>query len=365
MKNKITASAILALYILSAFLPLATISRVNAQSTGGLRQQSQQLQSDIKKNEAQADRLRGEATTLKSAIAILDADIADATNQINKTSKRIDQLTRELIQTQEELKRQKELLRANMIALYKRGDASTVELIIGSDSFSQFIDEQEYLERVKTAIQDSAKKIIELEKKIKAQRDEQKEQLAQQKSARRSLDETRDKRASLLAETRGEEARYNNIVSKLEKKRREVENQLTALILSRQQRNYGVVSGGGNIIGRVGSTGFSTGPHVHFEIRNSSGQALNPYGNMGSWPVSGSITQGFGCGAPYNWYAIKCSNGTSKHTGLDIAAPHGTPIVATKPGVIIFKGWDGAYGNKVVIKHSDGTYSVYAHMSSF
>jgi septal ring factor EnvC (AmiA/AmiB activator) len=254
-----------------------------------------------------------------------------------------------------------------MAALYKRGDASTVELLVGSDSFSQFIDEQEYLERIKSGIQDAAKKVIKIKKQIKAQRDEQKELLAKQESAKESLDGMRVQKADLLAQTRGEEAEFKRIVKEMEKKRAEVDRQITALIIAAQHSgaNYGVVSGNGQVIGRVGSTGFSTGPHLHFEMRNSSGQVMNPHGSMGAWPVSGYISQDYGCVAPYSWYYTKCGNSKSLHPGLDIVAPFGAPVVATKPGVIIFKGWDGAYGNKVVIKHNDGTFSVYAHLSSF
>ena len=53
------------------------------------------------------------------------------------------------------------------------------------------------------------------------------------------------------------------------------------------------------------------------------------------------------------------------HTGQDFAAPTGTPIRAIGDGRIIFAGYDGAYGNKIVIEHPDGTVTWYAHMSSF
>lgn len=53
------------------------------------------------------------------------------------------------------------------------------------------------------------------------------------------------------------------------------------------------------------------------------------------------------------------------HTGQDFAAPWGTPVHAIGAGVIVFAGWDGPYGNKLVIRHPDGTESWYCHLSSF
>ncbi|WP_107855555.1 M23 family metallopeptidase [Neisseria weaveri] len=53
------------------------------------------------------------------------------------------------------------------------------------------------------------------------------------------------------------------------------------------------------------------------------------------------------------------------HTGIDYAAPTGTPIKASAGGIVTFTGWKGGYGNTVVLKHSNGVETLYAHMSAF
>jgi murein DD-endopeptidase MepM/ murein hydrolase activator NlpD len=70
------------------------------------------------------------------------------------------------------------------------------------------------------------------------------------------------------------------------------------------------------------------------------------------WPVSGSMTSGFG----WRWGRM--------HEGIDIAAPTGTPIAAAASGTVIYSGWLGGYGNLVVIDHGGGLSSAYAHQSS-
>jgi len=56
---------------------------------------------------------------------------------------------------------------------------------------------------------------------------------------------------------------------------------------------------------------------------------------------------------------------TSKHKGVDIAAPTGTPIYASASGRVLVArmGWNGAYGNMAILQHSNGTRTLYAHMS--
>jgi murein DD-endopeptidase MepM/ murein hydrolase activator NlpD len=58
-------------------------------------------------------------------------------------------------------------------------------------------------------------------------------------------------------------------------------------------------------------------------------------------------------------------NKVMPHTGTDFGAPTGTPIGATSPGVVSFRGPAGASGNLVKIKHEGGYESGYAHLSRF
>ncbi|MFJ3879158.1 M23 family metallopeptidase [Streptomyces sp. NPDC090077] len=52
------------------------------------------------------------------------------------------------------------------------------------------------------------------------------------------------------------------------------------------------------------------------------------------------------------------------HTGLDFAAPTGTPVKAVGSGKVISAGWSGAYGYRIVLKLDDGTEIWYCHLSS-
>ena len=61
------------------------------------------------------------------------------------------------------------------------------------------------------------------------------------------------------------------------------------------------------------------------------------------------------------------SQGLHGYNGVDLAAPAGTPILAAAAGQVIVSrdyGWNGGYGNYVVIQHDNGTQTLYAHNSS-
>ncbi|AQU66147.1 M23 family metallopeptidase [Streptomyces niveus] len=74
-------------------------------------------------------------------------------------------------------------------------------------------------------------------------------------------------------------------------------------------------------------------------------------------PVAGSsVTTGYRTGGAL-W-----SSGS--HSGVDFRATSGTSVVAVGAGTVVEAGWGGAYGNNVVIRMNDGTYTQYGHLAS-
>lgn len=64
------------------------------------------------------------------------------------------------------------------------------------------------------------------------------------------------------------------------------------------------------------------------------------------------------------WHAGGGMWSSGSHTGIDFHAASGTSVHAVGAGTVVEAGWGGAYGNNVVIKHNDGTYTQYGHMTS-
>jgi murein DD-endopeptidase MepM/ murein hydrolase activator NlpD len=75
------------------------------------------------------------------------------------------------------------------------------------------------------------------------------------------------------------------------------------------------------------------------------------------WPVKGVIYSGFGL--RHNTITRR----TEHHNGIDIPSSQGTAIRAAGGGIVIFSGWNGGYGNTVIIDHGSGITTLYAHNS--
>lgn len=109
-------------------------------------------------------------------------------------------------------------------------------------------------------------------------------------------------------------------------------------------------------------TGCTTDTCLHYDHVH-----ISVFGNAASLPATGEwvlpvppasyhLTARFGqCGG--NW--------SNCHTGLDFAAPIGTPVRSAAQGKVVFAGWNGSYGNAIKVDHGNGVVTTYSHLSSF
>lgn len=84
----------------------------------------------------------------------------------------------------------------------------------------------------------------------------------------------------------------------------------------------------------------------------SSGYVLPVHGRIGDSLIIGS--------------GGSMSRSAGGHSGLDISAPHGTPVVSAAAGVVVSVNGNAgaAYGNYIVVRHTTGIYTLYAHLSA-
>jgi len=84
-------------------------------------------------------------------------------------------------------------------------------------------------------------------------------------------------------------------------------------------------------------------------------QQAGPTDDMFVLPVEGQRTSG------YRMQLHPIDHAERPHSGMDIAAPDGTPIQAAAAGQVVFSGTQAGYGNVVVIQHKEGYATLYAH----
>ena len=234
-------------------LPLlaATSQGVGAVSLAVIQQQIAKLEKRISGHRGTLYDIRDRRDTLENRIAIYNAQIADIDAKLELTDLKIKSLEKKIIIKGRELDEQKALLAENLRSLYKSGELSTLEILASSDSYSDYINQQEYLERIKVGIQESADKVEALKEELEDQRDQQKILRNEQANQRREVAAQKAEKDALLAQTAGEESRYQSIVSRDKKSLEAAYSELNAELARR------AISSGNTYFG-TGSYPFAT-----------------------------------------------------------------------------------------------------------
>jgi len=76
------------------------------------------------------------------------------------------------------------------------------------------------------------------------------------------------------------------------------------------------------------------------------------------WPTEGILTSPFG-----ERGHVMGGGGARFHAGIDLSVPTGTPVYAAQEGIVMFAGYNGAYGKAVKLDHLNGFSTLYAHNS--
>lgn len=202
------------------------------------------LKAQINQNQAAANQKRNEADTLQNKLDTINAQINAAQATLNLTKAQITKTNQDIEDQNRELNRQRDILKENLRIVYKQGEVTPLEIIASSKNLSDFIAQQEYFSAIKNRIEENLEKIDKIKKELDNKKAELTSLSAQQQGQVDSIATQQSEQASILAQTKGDEARYQQIVSDTKKQLTAAQAAQAASIAAASSNNsYGGTGG--------------------------------------------------------------------------------------------------------------------------
>lgn len=308
-------------------------------------EQIRAIQQEVDSFNSEASRLRAQGDTLQNALNGLTAEKNAIQAEINLNQAKYDQLVEQITANEKKLADQQKVMASAIADLSAESDTSPIEVLAGSRSIGDYIDQQEYQSSIRDQLDTSIKQI----KTIKAQLTEQKKQVEQilndQKSRRDAVAAKEAEQAQLVAQTRGEEAAYQSLIGQ---KNGEIEN------LRSQQRAANAALGGHVVAGDPNMGGYPN------NLRGPKDTMVDPWGMYNRECVSYTAwkvyqTKGY---MPY-WGGRGNANEWPASARADGIATGSTPRAGS-----VAISMSGAYGHAMWVEQVSGN-QIYVSQMNF
>jgi len=276
----------------------------------GLLTQVNTLQQDESVARQELTVLELENQKIQEDIKILDANIKDEQIKINELSDK---------------------MKGILLDMYKYGESETMRTMFASRSVFEAVEMAHLLKLVTKRDEEILSQLQDRVQNLDLSRQTMDEQQVRLKEQTEAVQLQRDRYKQSIQDT-------NSFIKSIQKQKALAEK--AALEAEQAQKQAG------EMIAALQKK------------RSAQKSYVSGKGSMFNWPVRGNIS------SPYGYRIHPILKRKILHSGIDIAAPNGTPVKAPAGGEVIYDGWLRGYGRVVVLDHGRGYSTLYAHLSA-
>ena len=344
---------------LAMSIPTATLAQsskeLSAEKNKKMNERSE-LNTQMNAQKQNINRAETEKKAVTGEIDTLDGKIAGTSAKIGKLEKEIDRLNVDIANNEQKLNEAKlnlqeniDMFRLRIREMYKKGNVEYLQVILNSRDIEELLRNNQ----VVSSIAEADRELIEYIK----------QQIKTIEEVERSLKEDRAKVETNRISLESEKASYEAAVEAKNAYMKELESNID--LYSKEYEK--AEASWANLDKEIARLQKEIQTQKQKELARSMPKRTNVSvdsaprsGANYTWPVPGY----YGISSPYGYRTHPILGYSKFHSGVDIPAPTGTPVVAAKSGVVIMATCMSGYGNVVMIDHGD-TVTVYAHNSAF
>ena len=321
--------------------------RQQTEVAGRIRERRRQIYN----NRAQINVANAELHALEYEMALVVERLEGIMEELEIIQEDLDQAEIDLAEATEVRDRQFEAFVQRSRSIYMHGWTGYIDAILGAESFTDLLNRIDHVNRIIEFDRNLVQELQRTEERISAivvnmqrQRDDLAVMEVMAQNQIRMHDEAMEEKAALITSLEDNAAELNRM-------QREDEAAEAAFQRAIREHEAQLARERAEAAARAAA---------NRQPPPNQPAAISPDGNALTWPLAPgrSISSGYGNRRdPF-------TGRTSFHTGVDVPAPLGTNIFAAADGTVIFSGWQGGFGNTVIIDHGNGMQTLYAHAST-
>lgn len=342
------------------------------QKSNEIKDQQSSVESEINQKEEKVEQINGEQKEVQAEINRIDYAISDTNTKISEKSQQVNEKSEEVTKVQSDIEattvridNRNELLKERARAYQEGGGlVNYLDVLVGAQSFSDFIDRVGAVATIVTADQNILRDQIadkhsleEMKVKVETELKDLEVMKQELQTLKSTLDQQKADKDNYMAILEEEKVQAQNEQMSLEEEQKVLANQNAAVqkAIELEQQRQAEIKTQQEEAAKAAAAANQSGSN-----NQSSVPTVPAHSGNFIKPAEGYVS------SPFGWRTIQ---GVREfHYGVDIAKTGTVPIVAAADGVVIQAGPMGTYGNVVFISHSINgqTYTtVYAHMNSF
>ncbi|MDB5183480.1 MAG: exported protein of unknown function [Candidatus Saccharibacteria bacterium] len=352
---KISAKKVALITVSIVFAATSSFQLAHIVRADNFDEQIAALQSQIDGYQQQASTLNNQADSLQKELNQLDSQKSAIQAQINLQQVQLSKLNQQIADNEKKISDDQDALGNTIADLYLGAQVSPLEMLASSNSIGDYVDKQTYRSTIKDSLVTTITSIKNIKAELVKQKQAVEQVIAQQQFASDALAQKENEQVQLVAQTRGQEAAYQGLIT-------DRENQKLSVQKAQQDAIEAAIHRGGNVSilpGDPNKGGYpweancyvDSNAVSHGGVGGNGTDALG-YGcrqcvSYAAWRV-GSYTGNF----PYYWGNANQWPASARAAGFTTGS---TPR-ANSAGVISA----GAYGHIVWIEavNNDGTVDV-------
>lgn len=352
MKKKILCMSIIIVIVCTYNLKILATSVDSLNKTRSEAEANKsEAQAELKEIQSEKKSTMDEVSELTNQMSSVQSEVDELQAKEDELNSSIENKENEIAEKEKQRDEKEELLKTRLVAMYKNGNISYLDVLLGSSNYIDMIASYDAVKEITDADTNLINEIVATKNEL----EEAKKELEEEKQEVDTLKAEKEAKKEVLAEKKAEkDAKVSQLSSDEKSKQAEID-----------KFNAAIASAEAEIKRQVEAAKKSSYSSSGGSSSGGGGYVDNSSGSLG-WPLPSGYKSYSYITSYFGRRSAPTAGASTNHGAIDIGVSY-QPVYAAEAGVVVAASYWSGYGNFIMIWHKDRgeLYTCYGHLSAY